>query len=99
VAEADLRAAADGRVYTAPQALKLGLIDALGYFEDAFGRARELAALKSAKLVSYTYFPKTKTNVYAGRLGDFSPLDAKVLESMLAALKTGFYYLWLPQTP
>lgn len=99
VAEADLRAAADGRVYTAPQALKLGLIDALGYFEDAFGRARELAALKSAKLVSYTYFPKTKTNVYAGRLGDFSPLDAKVLGSMLAALKTGFYYLWLPRTP
>ncbi len=99
VAEADLRAAADGRVFTAPQALKLGLVDALGYFEDAFGKARELAGLKSAKLVSYTYFPKTKTNVYAGRLGDFAPLDAKVVESMLAALKTGFYYLWLPRTP
>jgi protease-4 len=93
-----LRTIADGRVYTAPQALQLGLVDAVGYFEDAFGRARELASLKSAKLVSYTYFPKTKTNIYAGRLGDFSPLDAKVLESMLGALKTGFYYLWLPQT-
>ena len=94
-----LRAIADGRVYTAPQALKLGLIDAVGYFDDAFGKARALASLKSAKLVSYTYYPKTKTNIYAGRLGDFSPLDAKVLESMLAVLKTGFYYLWLPQTP
>lgn len=99
LAEADLRAAADGRVYTAPQALKLGLIDALGYFEDAFGKARELAGIRGPKLVSYTYFPKTKTNIYAGRLGDFSPLDARVVESMLAALKTGFYYLWLPQTP
>ena len=94
-----LRAIADGRVYTAPQALQLELIDAIGYFDDAFRRALSLASLQSAKLVSYTYYPKTKTNIYAGRLGDFSPLDAKVLESTLTALKTGFYYLWLPQTP
>jgi protease-4 len=99
IAEADLRKIADGRVYTAPQALKLGLIDAIGYFDDAFAKARGLAALKSAKVVSYTYYPKTKTNIYASQLGSFSPLDAKVLESMLALLKTGFYYLWLPQTP
>jgi protease-4 len=96
---ADLRTIADGRVYTAPQALKLGLIDAIGYFDDAFGKARDLASLKSARLVSYTYFPKTKTNVYASQLADFSPLDAKVIASMIGALKTGFYYLWLPQTP
>ena len=99
VPAADLRTIADGRIYTAPQALKLGLIDAIGYFDDAFGQAKDLASLKSAKLVSYTYFPKSKSNIYASRLGDFSPLDAKVLESMLAVLKTGFYYLWLPQTP
>jgi len=99
VSETDLRTIADGRVYTAPQALKLGLVDALGYFDDAFGRARDLASLKSAKLVSYTYFPKMKTNIYAGRLGDFSPLEARVAESLVGALKTGFYYLWLPQAP
>ena len=99
VPAADLRTIADGRVYTAPQALKLGLIDAVGYFEDAFGRARELASLKSAKVVSYTYFPKTQSNIYASRLGDVTPLEAKVVESMLGALKTGFYYLWLPQAP
>jgi protease-4 len=99
IPEADLRKIADGRVYTAPQALKLGLIDAIGYFDDAFVKARGLASLKSAKVVSYTYYPKTKTNIYASQLGSFSPLDAKVLESMLALLRTGFYYLWLPQTP
>jgi len=99
IPEADLRRIADGRVYTAPQALKLGLVDALGYFDDAFVRARDMASLKSAKLVSYTYFPKTKTNIYASRLGDLSPLDAKAVESVLGALKTGFYYLWLPQAP
>lgn len=95
----ELKKVADGRVYTAKQALALELIDAIGYFDDAFGKALSLASLKSAKLVAYTYYPKTKTNIYARQLGDFSPLDAKVLESMLAVLKTGFYYLWLPQTP
>jgi protease-4 len=99
IPEAELRTIADGRVYTAPQALKLGLIDAVGYFEDAFAKARDLAGLKSARLVSYTYFPKTKTNIYASQLGNFSPVDAKVLETIAGALKTGFYYLWLPQTP
>jgi len=99
IAEADLRKIADGRVYTAPQALKLGLIDAIGYFDDAFAKARGLASLKSAKVVSYTYYPKTKSNIYASQLGSFSPLDAKVLESMLALLTTVFYYLWLPQMP
>lgn len=95
----DLRQIADGRVYTAQQALRLGLIDAVGYFHDAFERALDLSSLKSARLVSYTYYPKIKTNIYAGRLGDFSPLDAKFLESTLAALRTGFYYLWLPHAP
>jgi protease-4 len=99
IAADSLRTIADGRVYTAPQALKLGLIDAVGYFDDALGRARQLASLKAAKVVSYTYFPKTKTNIYAQQLGDLSPLEAKVVESMLGALKTGFYYLWLPQRP
>ncbi len=98
VAEGDLRTIADGRVYTAPQALRLGLIDAVGYFEDAYGKARALAGLKAARVVTYTYFPKTTTNIYATKLGDFS-LEAKALESMIGALKTGFYYLWLPQAP
>ena len=93
----ELRRIADGRVYTAQQALRLGLIDDVGYFDDAFGKALALSNLKSARLVSYTYYPKVKTNIYAGRLGDLSPLDAKFLESTVAALKTGFYYLWLPQ--
>jgi protease-4 len=98
IAAPELRTIADGRVYTAPQALRLKLIDGIGYFDDAFAKTLALAGLKSARLVSYTYYPKSKTNVYAGQLGDFSPLDKKVLESYLAILKTGFYYLWLPES-
>jgi len=98
IAPAELRTMADGRVYTARQALDLKLVDGLGYFDDAFAKAISLAGIKTARLVAYTYHPLTKTNIYASRLGDFSPLDAKVLESYLAVLKTGFYYLWLPRS-
>lgn len=94
----ELRRIADGRVYTAPQALKLKLIDEIGYFDDAYKKTLAMAGLKSARLVAYTYYPQSKTNIYAAQLGDFSPLDKKILESYLAVLKTGFYYLWLPQT-
>ncbi|MGD1010292.1 MAG: signal peptide peptidase SppA [Candidatus Aminicenantales bacterium] len=98
IAADELRRIADGRVYTAPQALKLKLIDEIGYFDDAYKKALAMAGLRSARLVVYTYYPQSKTNIYAAQLGDFSPLDKKVLESYLAVLKTGFYYLWLPQT-
>jgi len=93
----ELRTIADGRVYTAPQALRLKLIDGIGYFDDAYKKTLELAEIKAAKVVSYTYYPKTKTNVYAGRLSDFALLDKTALEATLERFKSGFYYLWLPQ--
>ena len=94
----ELRKIADGRVYAAQQALELKLIDEIGYFDDAFRKALSLASLKTARLVAYTYYPKSKTNIYAARLGDYAPPEAKMLESYLGALRTGFYYLWLPQS-
>lgn len=53
--EGNLRQLADGRIYTANQALKYGLIDSLGYFPDAIARARSLAGVeeKDCKVVSY----------------------------------------------
>ena len=94
----ELRRIADGRIYTGPKALELKLIDKIGYFDDAFREARTLASLKEARLVAYTYYPKSKTNIYAARLGDYTPPEARMLESYLGTLKTGFYYLWLPQS-
>ena len=39
----------DGRIYSGRQALNYGLIDQLGYFNDAVEKAAELASLKSGK--------------------------------------------------
>jgi protease-4 len=44
---------ADGRVMSGTQALKLGLVDELGDFDDAVDRAMSIAHIKSANLVEY----------------------------------------------
>lgn len=46
-----VRDLADGRVFTGEQALKLKLVDSLGYQEDAFARARELGDAADAKVI------------------------------------------------
>ncbi|MCX6577302.1 MAG: signal peptide peptidase SppA, partial [Candidatus Aminicenantes bacterium] len=93
----ELRPLADGRVYTARQALSLKLIDGVGYFDAALKKALAMAKLGEAKVVAYTYYPKTKTNIYAAGLKEIKVLETS-LESWLPRLKSGFYYLWLPES-
>ena len=44
---------ADGRVLSGNQALKLGLVDELGDFDDAVDRAEKITNIKDANLVEY----------------------------------------------
>ncbi|MDO8127413.1 MAG: signal peptide peptidase SppA [Candidatus Brocadiales bacterium] len=44
---------ADGRIYTAQQALEDGLVDKLGYLSDAIEQAKELAGLDEALVITY----------------------------------------------
>jgi protease-4 len=93
----EIRGLADGRVYTASQALELKLIDEVGYFDDALARVLALAKIPAARVVAYTYYPKRQTNLYAARLNNASPFEQNGLAEMLPSLRSGFYYLWLPQ--
>jgi len=93
----ELKTLADGRIYTAQQAQKLKLVDEIGYFDHALKKVLSLASLKEAKVIAYTYYPKTKTNIYATSLRDSSLQKNKSLENLLPFLKSGFYYLWLPK--
>ena len=45
---------ADGRIYTAPQALKLKLIDSIGYPDDAYSKIRDMAKADNAKIVRFS---------------------------------------------
>jgi len=94
----ELKEIADGRVYTAQQALEKKLVDEIGYFRNAYDKTLASAGIASAKVIAYTYYPKTTTNIYASTLQP-SPLDEdEGLEILARSLKSGFYYLWLPQT-
>jgi protease IV len=93
----DIRRLADGRVYTASQALKLKLIDGVGYFDDALAKVLSLAKIASARVVAYTYYPKRESNLYATKLENPPLFEQKTIADALPTLQTGFYYLWLPQ--
>jgi len=95
--EAEARELADGRIYTAPQALDKRLVDAIGYMPDAIAAARSAAGLDEAKVIVYkrpreyqaTYYAQTRTEAHA--------LDATVERlAGLAGAGPRFLYLWAP---
>lgn len=51
----DVRALADGRIYTARQALELGLIDAIGTFDDALESMKTTHNLHGSQIVDVKY--------------------------------------------
>jgi len=91
-----LRQIADGRIYTAGQALELKLIDEIGYFDSAYEKMLAMAGLREARVISYSYYPKTRANLYAAALKEDLSFASGKLENLLPNLKSGFYYLWLP---
>ncbi len=93
----EIKKLADGRIYTARQALELKLIDEVGYFDTALQKSLSLASLREANVIAYTYYPSRKTNIYAGNLENPSFFERTKIEDLLPYLKSGFYYLWLPQ--
>lgn len=93
----DLKKITDGRVMTASQALEAGLIDKIGYFDTALNTILDFASLPEAKVISYTYFPRRKTNIYATNLKTENPLENICIQEVVQSLKSGFYYLWHPQ--
>ena len=63
--EAAVRELADGRIFTARQALDAGLIDRIGYLDEAIDSARRAAGLDDAEVITYRVGSGTPRNVYA----------------------------------
>lgn len=60
---------ADGRIYTAKQALEHQLVDAIGYREDALAEIRKRAKLGKAKLIRYRAPVPTLLDALSGNAG------------------------------
>ncbi|GBE04643.1 MAG TPA: signal peptide peptidase SppA [Nitrospirae bacterium] len=96
-----VRAIADGRIYTAQQALDLKLIDRIGYLDEAIAGAKQIAGLPdNAQVVVYRRTERANDNRYytaTGKGGGGSPklIDLGIPEYMNVP-DAGFYYLWTP---
>ena len=60
-----LRSLADGRIYTAQQALEYGLIDQIGYLDEAITLAKQEVGLTTARVVVYHRPGAYKNNIYS----------------------------------
>jgi protease-4 len=86
------------RVFLAEEALKLGLVDKIGYLSDAVKESKMLAGIsKDARVVVYrrNEFPEDNYYNTAGIASEdlnISVINIELPESL--SLKTGFYYLW-----
>ena len=94
-----LQEVATARIYIAADAQKAGLVDRVGYVDDALQQARQLAALPdTAKVVIYrrTSFPDD--NIYnplsTGTEGKPPVLVDLGVPEWLPPQSAGFYYLW-----
>jgi protease-4 len=93
--EAQVRTLADGRVYTAQQALEAKLVDRVGYLEDVVAETKTRANLGKVQLVMYSRRPGRLDNAYSAgaSTATFATGDLEQAKKLL-----GFhcYYLWEP---
>ncbi len=86
---------ADGRVYTANQALEHGLIDEIGHVEEAVAAIELLAGLKESRLVAYHRSGDYKSNVYnQPQLPAIQMINIDLIPFARDYMSPGFYYLW-----
>jgi protease IV len=91
-----VRGIADGRVFTAEQALTHGLVDKLGYMPDVLAIARQAAGLTEARLVVYRR-PRQYRATYYARAEGAGGVEASLSQlAALAAPGPRFLYLWWP---
>jgi protease-4 len=88
------------RVFLADEALKIGLVDQIGYLSDVIAATKEVAQLPAeARLVVYRRVEYKNDNVYNSRVGGSSPEPALIdtgLSRALPPMDAGFYYIWSP---
>jgi protease-4 len=89
-----LRKLADGRIYTAKQALEVKLIDRIGYLDDVITQVRTAAGDEKARVVSYYRPGNYKGSIYAGAAEKAGLAEA--LSGFDAFGSSSFMYLWRP---
>ena len=86
-------------MFTAKEALQVGLIDRVGYLADGIDWAKEVAGMEKTPVVIYHRPPGYKPNAYGSAMGyarGLGPLINVELPDWLTSSATQFLYLWQP---
>jgi protease-4 len=90
---------ADGRIYSGDQAKAAGLIDEIGYLDDAIQLAKKKAGLTEARIVTYGRRGEYQNNIYSRLFGTNSGITGLANLDLLSMVRGGtpqFMYLWMP---
>ncbi len=86
----DIKAIADGRVWTGEEALSMKLIDQIGSFDKAVEDTGKAVGIHGEPALVYPEKPKhTLWDLVFGDISQFVPARARLIEN-----GTGFFYLW-----
>jgi protease-4 len=99
IGEQKLAKLADGRVFTAQQALQEGLIDKIGYLPDGIAWAKEMAGVRRSQVIIYHRPLGYVPNAYGVATSSASgpgPLINVELPEWLTSSGPQFLYLWQP---
>jgi len=98
-----VRRLADGRIYTAKPALKNHLIDEILYLDDVIERAKSLADISDAWVVTYRRTSTFEGGIYSRAMPTTPQASAQINLLQINAdgifglwRQPGFYYLWMP---
>ena len=90
---------ADGRIFTADQALEAKLIDRVGYLDDAVAEMKESLKIEQAKVITFYRPGSYKATIYSGSpfTSHKEILSFSISGDSLAPLSgVRFMYLWRP---
>jgi len=96
--EQRVRELADGRVWSAPQALELGFIDRIGTLREAIDETKVRIGVEKVRVVAYQRPSGYKPNIYADApvpITQYNMMNI-TLPTDLATMEPEFLYLWSP---
>jgi protease-4 len=88
-----LKPIADGRIYTAEQALKNHLVDRIAFLDETLEAVKQAAKIKAADVVTYGYNLGEDANMYTPS-ATAKGLRLMDVELPLPQRRAGMYYLW-----
>ncbi len=95
-----LRPIADGRIYLGTEAKDLGLIDEVGYIDDAMRVAMAKADIRDAKVLFYTDGRRKELNMYSNNTMKAPDLNLSVapdMATMMELARPRLMFMWMGQ--